>query len=47
MSELDEQRRRSLTKFVQEGMQVVVTTTNLEYFPEVLLKQAEVVRMDG
>lgn len=44
MSELDERRRDAVTRFVQEGIQTVVTTTNLGYFPEGLLRRAEVVR---
>ena len=44
MSELDEQRRAAMTKFVEGGIQTVVTTTNLAYFPEELLRAAKVVR---
>ncbi len=43
MSELDEGRRHAMTQFVQGGVQTVVTTTNLGYFPGELLEQARVV----
>lgn len=43
MSELDAGRRDAMTRFVQEGMQTVVTTTNLTYFPGELLDRAEVI----
>lgn len=46
MSELDEGRRDAMTRFVQSGIQTVVTTTNLGYFPEELLLDAKVVRID-
>lgn len=44
MSELDAQRRDAIVRFVQDGIQTVVTTTNLGYFPEDLLSRSEVVR---
>ena len=44
MSELDATRRAAMTRFVQGGIQTVVTTTNLDYFPPELLESAEVVR---
>lgn len=47
MSELDETRRNAMTRFVQGGIQTVVTTTNLSYFPRELLKDAEVIRFGG
>lgn len=47
MSELDEGRRDALTSFVQGGIQTVVTTTNLGYFPDELLRDAEVVEIGG
>ena len=47
MSEVDEGRRDAMTRFVQSGIQTVVTTTNLGYFPEELLLDARVVRIDG
>lgn len=43
MSELDADRRDAMTRFVQGGIQTVVTTTNLGYFPQVLLDDAQVV----
>lgn len=43
MSELDETRRNAMTRFVQGGIQAVVSTTNLGYFPRELLCGAEVV----
>lgn len=46
MSELDERRRAATVRFVQSGIQTVVTTTNLGYFPEELLSAAKVVMMD-
>lgn len=45
MSELDAGRREKVVSFVQEGIQTVITTTNLGYFSSTLLKAAEVVRM--
>lgn len=45
MSELDAQRRSAMTRFVEDGMQTVVTTTNLGYFPDELLADAEVVQI--
>lgn len=47
MSELDASRRDAVTRFVRGGIQTVVTTTNLGYFPESLLEGAEVVRYGG
>lgn len=47
MSELDEARRNAVVGFVEEGIQTVVTTTNLGYFPEHLLRQASVVSFGG
>ncbi|MBO7675227.1 MAG: DNA replication and repair protein RecF [Atopobiaceae bacterium] len=43
MSELDETRRAAMTRFVQGGIQTVVTTTNLSYFPSDLLESAQVI----
>ena len=45
MSELDSVRRDAVTRFVQGGIQTVITTTNLGYFPEELLSGAKVVSM--
>lgn len=47
MSELDEKRRNAITRFVQSGIQTVVTTTNLGYFPDELLEEAKVVNVVG
>lgn len=44
MSELDATRRDAMTKFVEGGIQTVVTTTNLDYFPRDLLSEAKVIR---
>lgn len=45
MSELDVRRRETMTRFVQDGVQTVVTTTNLGYFPQELLDRARVVHV--
>lgn len=45
MSELDADRRASLISFMQKDMQCVITTTNLGYFPDELLEEAEVVHL--
>lgn len=45
MSELDEDRRHMLVKFMEEDMQVFITTTNLSYFEEDLLERADVVQL--
>ena len=47
MSELDGSRRDAVTRFVQGGIQTVVTTTNLGYFPDELLSRAKVVSFGG
>ena len=44
MSELDASRRDAVMGYVREGIQTVVTTTNLGYFSPELLERAEVVR---
>ena len=44
MSELDEARREAVMFYVREGIQTVVTTTNLGYFSTELLDAAEVIR---
>lgn len=44
MSELDEARREAVMSYVREGIQTVVTTTNLGYFSTGLLDAAEVIR---
>ena len=43
MSELDARRRAAMTRFVEGGIQTVVTTANLDYFPAELLADAEVI----
>ena len=45
MSELDEARREAVMSYVREGIQTVVTTTNLGYFSTELLDAAEVIRV--
>lgn len=45
MSELDEQRRRALVKFVSGDIQTFITTANLAYFDEDVLAAARVVRL--
>ena len=47
MSELDERRRDAVIRFAQQGIQTVVTTTNLGYFSRELLDSSEVVSFDG
>ncbi|MDO4436534.1 MAG: DNA replication and repair protein RecF [Coriobacteriaceae bacterium] len=45
MSELDAVRRESIMGFVAEGIQTVVTTTNLGYFSQDILDRAKVVHI--
>ncbi len=45
MSELDEGRRRALVRFVSGDIQTFITTANLAYFDEGLLKAADVVTL--
>ena len=47
MSELDESRREAFVSFISQGIQTVITTTNLGYFPDELREQAKVVTIDG
>ncbi len=47
MSELDEARRTAMATFVQQGTQVVVSTTNIGYFSEELRNRAKVVAFGG
>lgn len=46
MSELDEVRREAVSSFVLQGIQTIVTTTNLGYFTPTLLEDAKVVSFD-
>lgn len=46
MSELDEKRRRAVVEFVKKDIQTVITTTNLGYFTDELLADAEVIHLD-
>lgn len=45
MSELDEGHRDALMKFIQKNTQTFITTTNLDYFNEEMLKEAHVIRV--
>ena len=45
MSELDEHRRHALVEFISGDMQTFITTANLAYFDDALLKTARVVRL--
>ena len=45
MSELDSERRHELARFVGEAAQTFVTTTNLGYFDEDLVRRARVVEL--
>ena len=45
MSELDETRRRQLTKFALQGMQTFITTTTLDYFTDELLSIARIIQL--
>jgi len=47
MSELDESRRDALSRAVLGRAQTFVTTTNLGYFDDELIKRATLVRLDG
>ena len=47
MSELDENRRACVTRFVEGGIQTLITTTNLGYFDDSLLEGMKVVRYGG
>lgn len=47
MSELDERRREFLAEYFLESTQAVITTTNLEYFGEEVLKRAGIIRISG
>ena len=43
MSELDASRRSCVTRFVEGGIQTIITTTNLSYFDDELLSSVKVV----
>ena len=45
MSELDERRREYLSEYFLESTQAVISTTNLEYFGEEVLRRARTVRI--
>jgi DNA replication and repair protein RecF len=45
MSELDAQRRHALARFVGDAAQTLMTTTNLGYFDEALVRRAKVVNL--
>lgn len=45
MSELDARHREALTSFIEASSQTFITTTNLGYFTEQLLDQAQVVKL--
>ena len=47
MSELDAERRVCVTRFVEGGIQTVITTTNLGYFTDELLSEVKVVSYGG
>lgn len=47
MSELDESRRRYLSEYFLGSTQVVVSTTNLDYFEEEMIERSRVVRLCG
>ena len=45
MSELDASRREAVVRFIADEIQTVITTTNLGYFTDELLRRAHVVRI--
>lgn len=47
MSELDASRREAVVRFIADEIQTVITTTNLGYFTDELLRRAHVVRIDA
>lgn len=47
MSELDAARRDAIVRFVEDGIQTVITTTNLGYFSQEILERAKVVTIGG
>ena len=46
MSELDEKRRQSVATFSDHGVQTLITTTNLGYFSDEMIRDAEVISFD-
>ncbi len=46
MSELDATRRLAIMEFIQQGIQTIITTTNLSYFTKDILDCAKVVNMN-
>jgi DNA replication and repair protein RecF len=47
MSELDERRREYLAGYFLESTQAVISTTNLEYFDEEILRRTLIIRISG
>jgi len=47
MSELDEQRREYLAGYFLESTQALISTTNLEYFDEEILRRTRIIRISG
>ena len=47
MSELDERRRECLAGYFLESTQAVISTTNLEYFDEEILRRTRIIRISG
>jgi DNA replication and repair protein RecF len=47
MSELDERRREYLAGYFLESTQAVISTTNLEYFDEEILRRTRIIRISG
>jgi DNA replication and repair protein RecF len=47
MSELDQARRHALAERVGRRTQTIMTTTNLGYFDEALIRQAKIVQLDA
>jgi DNA replication and repair protein RecF len=47
MSELDERRREHLAEYFLQSTQAVISTTNLEYFDEEILRRTRIIRISG
>jgi DNA replication and repair protein RecF len=45
MSELDEQRRTQLIKVISQDIQTFITSTNLSYFDDEFLSNAEIIEL--